>query len=130
MKTKIVVFAVLLASAAQADVAPPDRCSSGGQRCDNGGPRGDQPGVCTPGQCFRGGPDGSVAYDCLTCVPDGGGGGAGGGSEAAGASGSSSNSGSSEGCGCRVVAPSRERFVAGVLLLVGLTALAWSRRRR
>jgi MYXO-CTERM domain-containing protein len=123
----IVVLSLLFAGAAHADVAPPDRCSSEGQRCDNGGPDANQPGVCTPSQCFRGGPDGPVAYDCLTCVPDGGGeaGGA-----SAGAGGSGSGVGSDGGCDCRVVAPSSERAVAGVLLLLGLTALAWSRRRR
>jgi MYXO-CTERM domain-containing protein len=107
------LFLLTQVSPAWADVAPIDRCYEVGEHCVNGGPLGDQPGVCEPDECARGAPDGGeVAYECLTCVP-----------EVDGAT--------DDGCDCRVMTtgPS-ERALAGAMLLVGLGALGWARRRR
>lgn len=112
---------LLQANSAFADVAPPDRCNQEGAYCANAGGVGAQsgmPGICRPDQCQRGGPNGTIYYDCLTCVvePDAGQGGGDG-------------TGTDESCNCWVVRPSREQSVAGLMLLLGVLALGWSRRK-
>jgi hypothetical protein len=140
-------------SAALADVAPPDGCPSGsiGQACNNAGPAYDQPGICAPGTCYRGTPDGgSVSYPCTLCEPtdsgavttDGGSSSdasSSGGNSSSGGSGSSSGSsdgGSTGGTstssksGCATSPLTRDGATGLAMLALGVGALAWSRRRR
>jgi hypothetical protein len=88
--------AFFLASAARADIAPFDTCSTAGQSCTNAGPSANQSGVCTKTTCSRPQPNGTSAqFDCFRCFPVDGG------TSSSGASGDGgSNSGGSRGGGC------------------------------
>jgi uncharacterized membrane protein YgcG len=147
-----VAFSVL-SSSARADVAPPDACNltDVGKACSNAGPSYDQPGICTATKCTKYNPDdgGIFEYDCALCKLEGDAGMTG--SSTSGASGSTSGAGSaSTGSGggssatggdsgsakdptdessCTLTAGHREGAAAALLLVIGLGALGWARRR-
>ena len=124
--TLCLLASMLQANVAFADVAPPDRCNQEGAPCNNAGGVGAQtgmPGICQPNRCQRAGPDGTVVYyDCLSCIAGQGG------AAGAGMAGSGGN-GTDESCTCHVMRPSNEQSLAGLMLLMGLLALGWSRKK-
>jgi uncharacterized membrane protein YgcG len=152
----VFVASSLLAPRLRADVPPPDACTAEGAACDNAGRRGNLPGHCLATTCTRATADGGMQYDCLLCIVDSGSAGAAGAADA-GAAGGASNGGASSGgasnggasnggassggtssggsnddsgCSCRIGVLSSEKTVTGVMLGIGLAALALSRRRR
>lgn len=140
-----------LTTTAFADVAPPNVCDTVGEACNTAGPSFDQPGTCQDTTCSRLNPEdgGSIDYDCMLCLEGGGSGGSsatGGSSTGGGAStsgGTSAGTGASTGgsttttsssskkddSGCNLSAPASQGGLAGLMLLAGLGALVWGRRR-
>lgn len=69
MRLALVLGAVLtFSTAASADVAPPDACTTAGAACTNAGTNADQPGVCTTKTCTRATPSGPMDYSCTRCL--------------------------------------------------------------
>ncbi len=69
MRLALVLGAVLaFSTVAQADVAPPDSCTTAGVACTNAGTNADQPGVCTATTCTRASPSGPMDYACSRCM--------------------------------------------------------------
>ena len=106
------------AGRANADVPPPDLCTSPGQPCQNAGPQYDSPGTCAATTCTKQvpGPDGgmmSMTYDCNLCTAGGGDGG------------SHPSSGSS---GC-ALAPTGSDGAAAAVLVMAMLVLAARRRK-
>src|SRR6187549_1156133 len=59
---------LLVASAARADIAPPDTCQAENAACDNAGESYDRQGVCKKATCSKGSASGQVTtYDCFKC---------------------------------------------------------------
>lgn len=114
---------LVTATPAWADGVRYDACSNLGESCHNaipghhaedpdGGRSPDEAtasGKCEEAKCERGGPDGPIIFDCRRCI-----------------AGESDDGG----CSCRTVQVRSPRSLAGVMMLVGAAAIAWSRRRR
>lgn len=150
LATGLAAAALTLATAARADIPPPDGCTTKDAACNNA--PGNQPGTCLDAQCVRSTPDGPVTYDCLRCKANGGAGGTSGtgGVNTTGAisgtgaadSGGSSNSGgkaasgsagapkadSDGGCALGRLGGG-EGGLAALMVALGLGALLVSRRR-
>ena len=114
-----------LASAAHADVPPPDTCDVAGEACNTAGDTYDQPGTCEASTCTRASPAGPVTYDCSRCVAR---------TTAEDAAATTDSPTTSEpkrakgGSGC-ALGPSR--FAPrGAALLLAMAALGLTRRRR
>ena len=128
-------FAVMRSAAA--DAIRYDNCPTIGAPCNNalaggapgatgffggGGTPALVPGICQSTKCLRGGPDGTIEYDCQHCVAVALGG-------ASGAAPSASGGSDGVGCDCsssRLAAP---YSLSIAMLSIGLAALARSRRR-
>jgi len=122
---------------AAADAIRYDNCATVGAPCNNalaggapgatglfggGGTPALVPGICQSTKCLRGGPDGTIEYDCQHCVAVALGG-------ASGAAPSASGGSDGVGCDCsssRLAAP---YSLSIAMLSIGLAALARSRRR-
>jgi len=115
---------LLTASAARADIPPPDVCQSENTVCHNAGESYDKDGVCTAATCSKGSMSGQVTmYDCFKCqVVDVSG--------AAGAATETVTDDHKDEGGCSVGALGTEKGVATLMLGLGLAALGISRRRR
>lgn len=120
-------LALSVAVPARADGVRYDSCTTVGEDCHNAaaGHLPDDPtavsqadavksGTCQDAKCQRGGPDGTIVFDCHRCI------------EGAGAGDDDDDSG----CSCRTTGPTAHRALAAVMGLVGIAALGWSRRRR
>jgi len=69
MRLALVLGAVLtFSTVAQADVAPPDSCTTAGAACTNAGTSANQAGVCTATTCTRATPSGPMDYACSRCM--------------------------------------------------------------
>lgn len=115
---------VFAASAARADIPPPDVCTTEAAACHNAGESYDKDGLCTKTTCSRGSASGQVTtYECLKCEA----------SAAPGAAGATTvtdaDAAKDEG-GCSLRALRTEKGVASVMLGLGLLALGISRRRQ
>ncbi len=149
----LALVATTYALPAAADVSPPDACltQGPGKACSNAGPNYDEPGVCTFEIEQRPGPDGSISSGDIICeLPDasssdaapsedaapltedaalgvdaGSETGTDGGAPAATTAAPSSNSG-----GCQYSAGTTKGVTGLAMFLVGITALAFARRRR
>jgi MYXO-CTERM domain-containing protein len=123
----LVLGALVLSTpnSARADGVRYDGCSVLGERCDNAiaGHRADDPdggfraeeaverGTCENAKCQRPGPGGSViVLDCRRCIE--------------------SDEDDDQGCSCRATGVAPARALAAVMLLAGVAAFSWSRRRR
>ena len=112
------------ASAARADIPPPDTCRTEHAACDNAGETYDKTGVCTAATCSKGSASGqTTTYECLKCEP-----------AVVGAAGATTTDTETdpqkdEG-GCSVGTLGTERGIATLMLGFGLVALGISRRRR
>jgi len=112
------------ASAARADIAPPDACNTANVACHNAGQNYDKDGKCTATTCSRGGPQGQVTtYDCFKCEPDSS-------PAAAGATSDTETDAHKDEGGCSIRALGTEKGIASLMLGLGLVALGVSRRRR
>lgn len=112
------------ASAARADIPPPDVCQTEAAACHNAGETYDKDGVCTKTTCSRGSASGQVTtYECLKCEA----------STAPGAAGAATvtetDAAKDEG-GCNIRAIGTEKGIASLMLGLGLLALGISRRRQ
>lgn len=102
---------------ARADIAPLDACDEAGKSCDNAfeGHRADDPspgrgeaeesGTCENAQCWSKGSAEPVVVQCLRCIE------------------------SDSGCSCRAGGLATHGSLAVVMLVLGIGALALSRRR-
>jgi len=114
------------ASAARADIPPPDVCQTENAVCHNAGESYDKDGVCTATTCSRGSANGQVTtYACFKCEA----------ASAPGAAGAApvtetETDGHKDEGGCSFHALGTEKGIAGLMLGLGVVALGVSRRRR
>ena len=135
---------ISVSASASADVPPPDVCDKEGESCNNAGSGFNESGTCTASKCTRvtPSPDGGTAtveYDCLRCMAGGGGtggggggkGGSGGGQSGSAGKGSTDDSSSNDDGSCALTpSQARDTGLVGAMILIGLAALGFSRRRR
>jgi hypothetical protein len=118
---------LFVASAARADIPPPDACQAENAACDNAGERHDKDGVCKKATCTKGSASGQItSYDCFKCEA----------TPVLGSAGTSTTTETDElkdDGGCSVGSLGKfgtEKGVAALMLGLGMVALGISRRRR